>query len=273
MNIYPKEMLNEIFNNEIFLLEYNQYSKENNKLINFKQFIDSIQLNKKYFRLEMNNKQGYKKKYKNQNIGEDTLSIKEINSLLNKLTDKNILSIRKKIKSKLLHKEYLTELIIESILNKCIIHTPYISLYLELIQYLYSYNKNINDIIYNLTNKIYESIVNKKIEGESDYLIMCEKNKKLDKLIGHSILITELEKKKIIKDKIHSTLDNFINILSECKEDEEKYKCVQCLYNIFKSYYSKSILPEGYNQKLNLLIESEQSMKIKFKMMDIVERK
>ena len=32
-----------------------------------------------------------------------------------------------------------------------------------------------------------------KIKGESDYLIMCERNKKLDKLIGHSLLITELE--------------------------------------------------------------------------------
>ena len=247
-NIYSEEMIHTLFHDEKFLLEYNEYSRNNNNLLELKKFIDSIQLNKKYFRLEMNKKHGYKKKYKNQNIGEDTLSIKEINSLLNKLTDKNILSIRGKIKSKLINKNYLTEMIIESILEKCIIHNSYISLYLELINYLYSDTKNINNIIYNLTNKIYQSIVNKKIEGESDYLIMCEKNKKLDKLIGHSILITELEKKKIVKDKIHSTLDNFINILSECEEDEEKYKCVQCLYNIFKSYYGEYILPEGYNQ-------------------------
>jgi len=272
-NIYSGEMIHKLFNDEIFLLEYNEYSKDNNNLLELKKFINSIELNKKYFRLEMNKKHGYKKKYKNQNIGEDTLSIKEINSLLNKLTDKNILSIRGKIKSKLINKNYLTEMIIESILEKCIIHNSYIPLYLELIHYLYSDTKNINDIIYNLTNKIYESIVNKEIEGGSDYLIMCEKNKKLDKLIGHSILITELEKKKIVKDKIHSTLDNFINILSECEVDEEKYKCVQCLYNIFKSYYGEYLLPEGYIQKLNLLIQSEKSMKIKFKMMDILERK
>lgn len=272
-NIYSEEKINKLFNDEKFLLEYNEYSKDNNNLLELKKFINSIELNKKYFRLEMNKKRGYKKKYKNKNIGEDTLSIKEINSLLNKLTDKNILSIRGKIRSKLINKNYLTEMIIESILEKCIIHNSYISLYLELIHYLYSDTKNINDIIYNLTNKIYESIVNKEIEGGSDYLIMCEKNKKLDKLIGHSILITELEKKKIVTNKIHSTLDNFINILSDCEEDEEKYKCVQCLYNIFKSYYGEYILPEGYIQKLNLLIQSEKSMKIKFKMMDIVERK
>ena len=51
--------------------------------------------------------------------------------VLPKLTDKNILSIRGKIKSKLINKNYLTEMIIESILEKCIIHNSYISLYLE----------------------------------------------------------------------------------------------------------------------------------------------
>ena len=273
MNIYSGEMINELFQNDKFLLEYDIYIKNNYNLNELQKFIDSIELNKKYFRLEMNKKPNYKKKFKNQNIGEDTLSIKEINSLLNKLTDKNILTIREKIKSKLIGKEYLTELIIENILEKCIVHTPYIELYLELIHYLYSNDKKINDIIYQLTEKIYQSISNKEISGESDYLIMCEKNKKLDKLIGHSILMTELEKKKIVTNKIHSTLDNFINILSDCEEDEEKYKCVQCLYNIFKSYYGEYLLPEGYNQKLKQLIESEKSMKIKFKMMDILERK
>ena len=137
-NIYSEEKINKLFNDEKFLLEYNEYSKDNNNLLELKKFINSIELNKKYFRLEMNKKQGYKKKYKNQNIGEDTLSIKEINSLLNKLTDKNILSIRGKIKSKLINKNYLTEMIIESILEKCIIHNSYISLYLELIHYPYN---------------------------------------------------------------------------------------------------------------------------------------
>ena len=99
-NIYSVEVIHKLFNDEKFLLEYNEYSKDNYNLNNLKKFINSIELNKKYFRLEMNIKHGYKKKYKNQNIGEDTLSIKEINSLLNKLTDKNILSIRGKIKSK-----------------------------------------------------------------------------------------------------------------------------------------------------------------------------
>ena len=64
-----------------------------------------------------------------------------------------------------------------------------------------------------------------------------------------------------------------MNILRDNNDDEEKYKCVQCLYNIFKSYYGKYLLPEGYKQKLEKLILNENSMKIKFKMMDILERK
>ena len=39
----------------------------------------------------------------------------------------------------------------------------------------------------------------------------------------------------------------------------------------FKS--GRYILPEGYIQKLTSLIQKEKSMKIKFKMMDILERK
>ena len=271
MNIYSSDQLNEIFTDEKFMTDYTEYRKDNIEIAEFQKFIDSIELNRKYFRLEMNKKKGFRNK--NKNISEDTLALKEINSLLNKTTDKNILSIRQKIKGKIENKNYLMEMIIESILEKCIIHTPYIPLYLDLINYLYSNTHIINEKINSLTDKIYESIVNAQMVETTDYLIMCEKNKKLDKLIGHSLLITELEKKKIVTGKIHPVLENFIGILSECEVDEEKYKCVQCLYNILKSYYGEFILPEGYNVKIQSLVENEKSNKIKFKMMDIIERK
>ena len=271
MNIYSSEKLNEIFTDEKFLTDYAEYRKDNTEIIEFNKFIDSIELNRKYFRLEMNKKKGFRNK--NKNISEDTIALKEINSLLNKTTDKNILSIRQKIKGKITNKHYLMEMIIESILDKCIIHTTYIPLYIDLINYLYSDTDMINEKINSLTDKIYETIQTSVITETSDYLIMCEKNKKLDKLIGHSLLITELEKKKIVTGKIHPVLENFMVILSECEEDEEKYKCVQCLYNILKSYYGEFILPEGYNVKIQSLIGNEKSNKIKFKMMDIIERK
>ena len=269
MIYYSEDTVQTLFLNETFLNDCEDYKNSDDELIKAMKFINNIELNKKYFRLEMNKKRGYKKR--NNYKETDTTCIKEVNSLLNKLTDKNILSIRTKIKEKLGDKKYLKNLIIDSILEKCIIHNAYISLYLDLINYLY--DKNNNEIIERSTDKLYQSILNTEYKEESDYLRMCERNKKLDKLIGHSLLITELEKKKIVTGKIHPTLEHLINNLKNCNEDEEKYKCVQCLYNIFKSYYGEYILSEGYNQKLKTLIENEKTMKIKFKMMDIIERR
>jgi len=269
MIYYSEETINELFQSDKFLSDCEDYNHENDDLNDLKKFIDSIQLNKRYFRLEMSKKPGKKQK---QSIDSDSASIKEITSLLNKLTDRNIVTIREKIKAKLVHKGYLREMIIEGILEKCVVHYPYIPLYIELIDYLYQNNPDINSMIEKLSDKLYQNINEMKPVATTEYLIMCERNKRLDKLIGHSILITELEKKKIVTGKIHPILENFILVLSS-SEDEEKYKCVQCLYNVFKSYYGDYLLPEGYNQKIKILIEKEKSNKIKFRMMDILDRK
>ena len=270
MSILSNQDLNDIFDSEDFKTNYDEYIKKK-ECSQFSDFIDGIELNKKYFRLEMNKKKGYRNKHKN--MSDDTIAIKEITSLLNKVSDKNILSVRQKIKDKIVGKDYLRDMILENILNKCILHTIYIDLFIDLIHYLYPHTENIYNKIDKCSDKIYRDIQNLEIKGESDYLIMCEKNKKLDKLIGHSLLIAELEKKKIVTGKIHPVIDEFIMNLKDCDDDDNKYKCVQCLYTIFKSFYGEYILPEGYNQKLKDLISSEKTMKIKFKMMDIIERR
>ena len=270
MNILSIQDFNNILDSNEFKLNYDDYITKK-ECSEFFDFINSIELNKKYFRLEMNKKKGYRNKHKN--MSDDTIAIKEITSLLNKVSDKNILSVRQKIKGKIVGKDYLRDMILETILQKCILHTIYIDLYIDLIHYLYPHTQNIYNKINKCSDKIYRDIQNLEIKGESDYLIMCERNKKLDKLIGHSLLITELEKKKIVTGKIHPVIDDFINTLKNCDDDDNKYKCVQCLYTIFKSFYSEYVLPEGYNQKLNELISNEKTMKIKFKMMDILERK
>lgn len=270
MSILSIKDLNGIFDSNEFVLNYDDYIKKK-ECSEFSDFIDGIELNKKYFRLEMNKKKGYRNKHKN--MSDDTIAIKEITSLLNKVSDQNILSVRQKIKDKIVGKDYLRDMILENILQKCILHTIYIDLYIDLIHYLYPHSEKIYTKIDQCSDKIYRDIQNLEIKGESDYLIMCESNKKLDKLIGHSLLITELEKKKIVTGKIHPVIDEFINTLKDCDDDDNKYKCVQCLYTIFKSFYGEYILPEGYNIKLNELIGNEKSMKIKFKMMDILERR
>lgn len=274
MIYYSEDTLNDLFQNETFLDDYNFFIEDNEKIKKMEKSLNSIELNKKYFRLTMNKNTGYKKKYKNKNLSEDTIAIKEINSLINKCSDKNLTKISEKIHERINDKNYLSQLIIDSIIEKSLINTIYIKIYLELIQYVFKNTKNLNDMINSSIKSAYEKMNEVIIdESQSDYLQFCDKNKKLDKLIGYSLLIAECEKMNIIKDQIHPLLDKLINILNETEDNDEKYKCSQCLYNIFKSLYNTSKLPPVYYEKITNLKNKEKFMKVKFKYMDILERK
>ena len=273
MITWSEEELNTIFSSDEFNKNYIKYCK-NNSCIDFIQFINNIELNTKYFRLTTNNKIGRNKRYKNKNIGEDTISLKEINSYLNKLTDRNIETITREIRKRLINKDYLTDMIVHNILDKCIIHSSYIIHYIDILLDIYKDTENINKLIEDNADKIYVKITSQDIDKEqSEYLQFCDKNKHLDSLIGYSLLITELEKKKILPNKINPSLNHLLEIIDTNENIDEKYKCSQCLYNIFKSYYEDSLLPQGFIDRINVLIQKEKSMKIKFKLMDIIERK
>ena len=76
------ELIKEFLKSSDFKKGYSDYLKtKDNQLPDF---LDNIELNKKYYRMNINKNQRYKKE-----ITADTSSIKEINSLINKLTDKN----------------------------------------------------------------------------------------------------------------------------------------------------------------------------------------
>ena len=84
---WSQSEFNGILTNEAFL---EKYSKDyQSKKDEFCKFLNNIELNTKYFRLTTNNKIGQNVRFKNKNISNDTIIIKEINSYLNKLTDKN----------------------------------------------------------------------------------------------------------------------------------------------------------------------------------------
>jgi hypothetical protein len=274
MIVWSEEEREKIFCSSEFKEGYKNYCGNKKEQTDFIKFIESIKLNTKYFRLTTNNKIGQNKRFRNKNISEDTLAIKEINSLLNKLTDRNVQTINEKITGKLKGKDYLRQLMIDNILHKCVIQPHYNCYYITILIEIYKDTPNINDLIEKNTDQIYQKIKNEEIDSnQSEYMQFCDKNKKLDLLIGHSLLITELEKYKIIHNKIIPSLNELITIISENTDLNEKYKCVQCLYNIFKSYYGDSLLPQGFTDKLNLIVESEKSNKIKFKIMDIIERR
>ena len=267
MTSWTDSEFSDIIQSSDFLENYKKYSV---KKTAFCKFLNSIELNTKYFRLTTNNKIGKNVRFKNKNISNDTIIMKEINSYLNKLTDKNFGKINEEIKKRIENKDYLKEMITENILQKCIVHTAYNEYYIDILLSAYS---DINETIEKHTDKIYQALLDKNIdETQSEYLQFCDKNKHLDLIIGYSLLITELEKKKIIQNKIGPSLNQLMNVIGENNTDE-KYKCVQCLYNIFKSYYGTTILPQGYIDKIKDLIEKETSMKIKFKLMDILDRK
>ena len=146
--------------------------------------------------------------------------------------------------------------------------------YIELLCEIYKDSPKLNKLIGEKSEYFYKNIMENNIDkNQSEYLQYCDKNKHLDLLIGYSLLITELEKNKILTNRINPSLISLLDELKNNDDTDEKYKCIHCLYNIFKSYYEDLLLPQGYIDKLNELIKNEKSTKIKFKLMDIVERK
>ena len=273
MKEYNSEELSVIFSSDDFNEKYNEYILTD-KHTNFNKFINTIELNTKYFRLTTNNKIGKNKRFRNKNISNDTLTIKEINSLLNKLTDKNIDKIKDKIRGLIQNKDYLKELIINNTLEKCLVHSNYIKFYIEILTDIYKHLPNFKNLIKNTTDKLYIKIKENTIDQkQSEYLQFCDKNKNVDILINYFLLLTELEKEKIINDTIKFSIQELFEYLQNIDDTDEKYKCSQCLYNIFKSYYGDSILPQCYIDTINPIISKEKCMKIKFKFMDILERR
>ena len=265
---YSKEELDHLFKDDQFKKDYENYCKNNNELNEFLKFIDSIENNKKYFRLEPK-----KGKRKNININNDTNIIKEINSYLNKITDKNKEGLCNEIIKKIEKKEHLNKLILETILSKCIIQSNYCLIYLESIEIIFKNLKNRNTMIENIINSLYNNIEKDIDKTQSEYLQFCDKNKQLDKYVGYSNLVSECEKKNILNGKIDPILENLMIKIDETELDEEKYRGVQCLYTILNTFYKNKRLPKMYLLRINSLIKKEKSMKIKFKLMDIIDRK
>lgn len=266
MIIYSDQKLKEIYGDESFITNLTNY--DNKGLSKLLSFLDSIQLNTKYYRLTTNkNNIKYKKL-----ISDDTLLLKDLNSILNKLTDQNVSKLSNKIKDKINDKSHLKQMIIKTILEKSIVYINFISVYVDLLINLYP---NIEETtINNLLNDMYNSIQNKNIDSsQSEYLQFCDKNKKIDLIISHTYLICECEKKLLIKDKITTMIDALIDAYNKSDDEDDRFRSIKCLYAIFQSIYSDTPIPDKYIQKFNVCKENEKTMKIKFKIMDLLEKR
>ena len=264
---YSVESLSSLFLSDEFISDKKSY-KQSHKLEikSLERFLDSIEINKQYFRTGIHVKNPkYKKK-----VYDDTSVIKQLKSSLNKMSGLTYVKLSEDICKQLANKKHLYPILLQYIFEQSLCHHNYCSYYAHLVGILHSKYNN-KELILSQINKIDESI-NKTNIVESDYESLCQKNKQTDQLIGFSIFTTELELKNIIQGKTDKNILSLIDKLSSDNEDE-LYKCTICLYNIFKVLYKDSDISEEYKVKLTTIKDSIKVMKVKFKIMDILERR
>lgn len=258
-NMTSFEKVIDLFQTSSFKENFEEYKSKNNKGISeLLDFLDSIETNKKYYRIGVQKNKKYRKK---QN--EDTEDIKNINSLVNKITENNFIIIKGEI-VKLIHKEHLIPYIIETIIEKSILHHRYTYLYVSILKEIAIKNKI--KIILQCCDKHFDNFFNKFEITGGTYEDLCKRNKNIDNIIGFSILITHLEKEGILINYVEKVLDPFMEKIDHI-EDEELFKMLTSFYNISELYYEE--IPMKYKGKLIQLKEGK-TPKIKFKIMDIL---
>jgi hypothetical protein len=245
-------------------LDEKKLNDENKKLI---LFLDSIKLNMKYYRLTTNKNNGKYKKL----ISSDTVFLKDLNSILNKLTDNNLLKLSEKIKQKIDGKNHLKMMIMRTILEKSLVNMTYISVYIDLLTRIYTDIDSV--VIQGILDDMYKSINSNINRDQSEYLQFCDKNKKIDLIICHTHLVCECEKKSLIDNKIDPLINALITEYSKSEDADDRFRSIKCLDTIFDSKYEGESLPKEYVDKLTECKSSEKSMKIKFRIMDILEKK
>ena len=253
------EVIKEYMKSNDFINMYNDYLKTKDESLML--FLDNIDLNKKYYRMNINKNKKYVKV-----TTEDTSLIKEINSMINKLTDSNYDILKSEIIEKI-KIEHIIPYIIQKLTESSMKHHIYIPLYVGILKDINSEKKK--NILTRLCNKHYTEFFyeNKSEKNTTDYEKLCEKNKNIDNIIGFSLFISYLEKEEIIDNYIEKVLDPFMNNLS--KDDIELYKMLVSFESISNIHYQ--IIPKRYQNILNKIKTETKSSKIKFKIMDILK--
>ena len=94
---------------------------------------------------------------------------------------------------------------------------------------------------------------------------LCNENKRTDNMIGYLMLMTYLDKYKLICDKINGLINNTVeNILD--KENDEIFKLLNCIQNICK--VSKDYII-NYIETIKQLKDKKYNSKVRCKVMDI----
>jgi hypothetical protein len=257
---YKEEDLYQIFSSPDFITANELYQVDNKSTIDeLTTFLNTIHLNSQYFRLGIKHK-----KYKT-NVCSDTLHIKELNQCLNKLTDQTFDSLYTKIVSIITTNKHLLSFVIENLFSKCISQPTYIETYVRLLERLTKETILSLSMINSKLTICKECILNVDYESKNQYEELCDRNKKLDNSIGYYILVSYLEKYKLIQGHLLSISEELVTSISTNKEKDIRYEYIQCLYTILTINSTLDISPLNLQE----LIKKETSMKNKFKLEDI----
>jgi len=264
MITYETSMIKDLFKKKEFIDSYTQYKRSNNSHRELIKFLDRIDVNHNYFKTGICVKN---KKYKKP-LDNDSEMIKEINSYMNKISEMNKDKISNEILAIYNQNNHLLPLIIETIFKKTLCHHNYIPCYVYLLQKI----GNKRNLIMSSLQKIKSELDMFRIDTDkSQYDKLCQENKFTDKLIGYSMLITELEEKNVVQNQINESIQNIFSFIKNINDEKDIYRSLTCLEIIFNKIYNDDKIPENYIRILNELKSEASSMKIKFKIMDIIE--
>jgi len=263
------ESLQDLFLSDEYISDKNEYVIHKQRVISdLHKFLNSIEINKHYYRTGVRVKNP---KYK-KNISGDTLLLKDFKASLNKMSSINYMNLCKNMITSVQNKEHLYPLLIQYTVDQSLLHHNYIKYYVELLYQLYVIMNDTSLLTIQL-DKYYDMIHTTELDTSSSYSNLCSKNKQTDQLIGYGILISELEVKNIIHGRIEQSITSIMKQMQTDLSEDEMYKCVVSLSTIFKVLFSGKPIQENYVSTLTEIKDSMKFMKIKFKIMDILERR
>jgi len=266
---YSVESLPNLFLSEQFISDKNEYEQHARELDQVNKFLNSIEINRNYYRTGIVVKNPrYKKK-----VSDDTSLLKSFRTSLNKMSSINYLQLCSDLVKGLGNKHHLYPLIIQLIFEQALLHHTYCKYYCYLVEQLHKQFNNLS-VIETQIDITYTSIrKDVSTQDDSEYSQLCSKNKSIDQLIGYSIFLAELEMKQIIVNKVEPSIQTILEQMNLNLSEDELYKCVLCLYNIFKVIYPDKPIKQEYIDQLSEIKSTIKFMKIKFKIMDILEQR
>lgn len=264
MIVYNSKNIRDLFKKKEFLDSYRDYKRTNLEHKELVTFLDRIDVNLNYFKTGISVKN---KKYKKP-LDNDSEMIKEINSSMNKISEMNKEKISIEILAIYNKNTHLLPLIIDTIFKKTLCHHNYIPCYVYLLQKI----GNKRNIMLQSLQKIKSELELFHVDTDkSQYDKLCQENKYTDKLIGFSMLMVELELNHIIEGQISELIDKIFQLILNIQDETDIYRSLSCLEIIFQKLYKDTEIPKPYIQKLELLKSETKSMKIRFKVMDILD--